>query len=53
LPPQEIWKLVAYIQSLGGSMPAADYRHGREGDVPGEQVAPELSATSPPARKTR
>ena len=49
LPPQEIWKLVAYIQSLGGSMPASDYRHAREGDVPGEQVAPEAS-TSPPSR---
>ena len=49
LPPQEIWKLVAYIQSLGGSMPASDYRRAREGDVPGEQVAPEAS-TSPPSR---
>lgn len=53
LPPQEIWKLVAYIQSLGGSVPASDYRHAREGDVPGEQVAPELSASPPPARKAQ
>lgn len=50
LPPQEIWKLVAYIQSFGGSMPASDYRHAREGDVPGEQVAPELLSTPPPSR---
>lgn len=49
LPPQEIWELVAYIQSLGGSMPVSDYRHAREGDVPGEQVAPEAS-TPPPSR---
>jgi cytochrome c oxidase cbb3-type subunit 3 len=48
LPPQEIWKLVAYIQSFGGSVPATDYRHAREGDTPGEQVAPEMA--SPPSR---
>ncbi len=50
LPAQEIWKLVAYIQSFGGSTPASDYRHAREGDVPGEQVAPELLSTPPPSR---
>lgn len=49
LPPQEIWKIVAYIQSLGGATAASDYQHAREGDVPGEQVAPEAS-TQPPAR---
>lgn len=49
LPPQEIWKLVAYIQSFGGSFPLTGDGHPREGDVAGEQVAPELSAhpTSP------
>lgn|SRR6185437_12313770 len=49
LPPSEIWKLVAYIQSFGGSTPASAYRHAREGDTPGEQVAPEMSSSPPPA----
>ncbi len=53
LPPQEIWKLVAYIQSFGGSMPVSDYRHAREGDVPGEQVAPELSKPPPRPHQPR
>jgi cytochrome c oxidase cbb3-type subunit 3 len=41
LPPAEIWKLVAYIQSFGGSVSVSDYAHARQGDQPGEQVAPE------------
>jgi cytochrome c oxidase cbb3-type subunit 3 len=41
LPPDEIWKLVAYIQSLGGTVSVSDYEHARQGDRPGEQVAPE------------
>lgn len=44
LPPDEIWKLVAYIQSLGGTVSANDYEHARQGDKPGEQVAPEEQA---------
>lgn len=44
LPPAEIWKLVAYIQSLGGSVAVSDYKHARQGDQPGEQVAPEAQA---------
>ena len=44
LPPAEIWKLVAYIQSLGGSVSVSDYEHARQGDQPGEQVAPEAQA---------
>lgn len=51
LPPAEIWKLVAYIQSLGGTMPASDYRHAHQGDTPGENVAPE--ARQPPATQPR
>jgi len=50
LAPQDIWKLVAYIQSFGGTVPASDYRQAHEGDTPGEQVAPEAStAPSPPS----
>jgi cytochrome c oxidase cbb3-type subunit III len=44
LPPEEIWKLVAYIQSFGGTVAVADYVHARQGDQPGEQVAPEAQA---------
>ena len=41
LPPGDIWKLVAYIQSLGGTVSPKDYEHARQGDEPGELVAPE------------
>jgi cytochrome c oxidase cbb3-type subunit 3 len=44
LPPEEIWKLVAYIQSFGGTVAVADYEHARQGDRPGQQVAPEAQA---------
>ena len=43
LPPQAIWLIVAYIQSLGGAFPAASYQASLQGDRPGELVAPELS----------
>jgi cytochrome c oxidase cbb3-type subunit 3 len=45
LPPQEIWKLVAYIQSLGGSYSAAQYKASVQGDRVGENVAPEVKPT--------
>ena len=48
LPPQDIWKLVAYIQSLGGSYPAAQYQAALQGDHQGDNVAPEVAATLPP-----
>lgn len=44
LPPDDIWKLVAYIQSLGGTVSPENYEHARQGDEPGEQVAPEAQA---------
>lgn len=47
LPESEIWKLVAYIQSFGGSMPASDWRHAHQGDTPGENVAPEARNVPP------
>ena len=43
LPPESIWLLVAYIQSLGGTFPAEAYQASLQGDRPGELVAPELS----------
>jgi len=45
LPPEEIWKLVAYIQSLGGSYSAAQYEASVQGDHVGDNVAPEVKAT--------
>ena len=45
LPPQEIWKIVAYIQSLGGSYSAAQYQASVQGDRVGDNVAPEVKAT--------
>jgi len=33
LPPDEIWKIVAYIQSYGGTIPAADYQGALQGDA--------------------
>ena len=33
LPPQEIWQLVSYIESYGGTTPPAQYQAALEGDV--------------------
>lgn len=44
LPQDDIWKLVAYVQSLGGSVSVSNYERARQGDQPGEQVAPEAQA---------
>ena len=32
LPPEQIWKLTAYIQSFGGATPPADYEGALQGD---------------------
>jgi cytochrome c oxidase cbb3-type subunit 3 len=42
LPSKDIWQLVAYIESLGGSYPPSQYQTSLQGDRPCEQVAPEL-----------
>ena len=47
LPAQEIWKIVAYIQSLGGTYPADEFQASIQGDLAGENVAPESKATVP------
>ncbi len=41
LSKDEIWKLVAYVESFGGSVAVKHYEEARQGDEPGEQVAPE------------
>jgi len=49
LPPDDIWKLVSYIESLGGAASAANYQAALQGDRPGELVAPELAASAVPS----
>lgn len=49
LPPADIWKLVSYIESLGGTVPASDYLASVQGDRPGDNVAPEVTRTLPEA----
>jgi cytochrome c oxidase cbb3-type subunit 3 len=44
LPADDIWKLVAWIESLGGTVAVKDYATARQGDQPGEQTAPEAQA---------
>jgi len=44
LPPDDIWKLVAYIQSLGGTVPVGDYERARQGDHSNTEVAPDAQA---------
>jgi cytochrome c oxidase cbb3-type subunit 3 len=41
LGSDDLWKIVAYIQSLGGTVAVADWDHARQGDQPGEYNAPE------------
>ena len=45
LPPQTIWQLVAYIESLGGGYKAEQYAASIQGDRPGENVAAEAHPT--------
>lgn len=44
LTPDELWKIVAFVQSLGGMYPAADYAGQRQGDNPRDLIAPEVAA---------
>ena len=54
LPPQEIWKIVAYVQSLGGTYPANEFQASIQGDRPGQNVPSEVEATlSPGAGETK
>lgn len=46
LTNEEIWELVSYIQSLGGTFPADYYHQAEQGDFQGELVAPEIAAAA-------
>lgn len=48
LPPDEIWKLVAYIGSLGGTYASSEFQASLQGDQPGEKVAAEVTPTLHP-----
>lgn len=48
LPPSDIWSLVSYVQSYGGTTPPADFQAGRQGDVAALPVTP-TGASSKPA----
>ncbi len=47
LPPQDIWKIVAYLETLGGTYPANAFQASIQGDRPGDNVAAEVQATLP------
>ncbi len=40
LPPSEIWKIVAYIESLGGTLPPEQYEAWVQGDHPDAKQTP-------------
>jgi len=46
LPPEDIWKIVSYIESLGGSIKPDQYQAALQGDRPNEQIAPEVAAAA-------
>ncbi|MEO8308802.1 MAG: c-type cytochrome [Pseudomonadota bacterium] len=41
LPAQDIWKIVAYLQTLGATLAPADYHAGLQGDHDVTSVAPQ------------
>jgi cytochrome c oxidase cbb3-type subunit III len=47
LPAQDIWKLVAFIQSYGGSYAAGDRKDSLNGDHGVTSVAPEVTTIEP------
>lgn len=49
LPAAEIWKLVAYVETLGGGVAPGDFQASLQGDRPGETVAPEVANSVVPA----
>jgi cytochrome c oxidase cbb3-type subunit 3 len=50
LPPDQIWKLVAFIQSYGGATPAGDYQGALQGDNAAKTTSP--PGGSAPAAQT-
>jgi cytochrome c oxidase cbb3-type subunit 3 len=51
LPADQIWKVVAYIQSLGGSVPAAFAQKNLQGDVPKENEPTDTARMSTQGKK--
>jgi cytochrome c oxidase cbb3-type subunit 3 len=47
LPPQNIWKIVAYLQSLGGMIAANQYHSGLQGDHDSTSTAAEAQGLAP------
>lgn len=47
MPPAELWKIVAWIESLGGSWPAQARQAALQGDRAGDVVSPHAQATWP------
>jgi len=45
LPPADIWKIVAWLQTLGGTYPSDAEQASVQGDRTGDKVAPEAAAT--------
>jgi len=45
LPPADIWKIVAWLQTLGGTYPSDAEQASVQGDRAGDTVAPEVAAT--------
>jgi cytochrome c oxidase cbb3-type subunit 3 len=48
LSQDDIWKLVAFVESFGGSVSVSHYNDARQGDEPGEGVAPEAQSQVTP-----
>lgn len=61
LTDDQIWKLVTYVESFGGTFPARFWQKAPQGDVDGENEAPEAQSqfltpvpgTVPPAQATK
>ncbi|MFC5499713.1 c-type cytochrome [Caenimonas terrae] len=47
LPPDQIWKLVSYLQSLGGTFPPGSHQAWVQGDRAGDLVPPQVTRTLP------
>jgi cytochrome c oxidase cbb3-type subunit III len=47
LPPQDIWKLVAFVQSFGGAYPPGGHEDWLNGDHDVTSVAPEVTTLVP------
>ena len=51
LPPREIWKLVAYVESLGGAYPPENYQAWIQGDRVGDNIPPGVAQVAKPLPK--